>query len=215
MKVMRALRTGLVCLGLLVLIACGSENSALVEQREVTAGEYNGLVIGADKDHTLEAVKALGAQVISATPCDPFRVALGSSDSLSLGNLEGIRVTDPKSHFEDIYFKDGKVLRRTHTPGTELVAGIADGDDVEAVGKKLTTGGSTEGLTATPIVDMQNGGVVTLSGSESVPANTLGSHNCWRFEINSVAPAGAVYEIDFGQTGLKRILYRRARVRTE
>jgi hypothetical protein len=196
-------------------MACGSGNSALVEQREVTAGEYNGLVIGADKDRTLEAVKALGAQVISARPCDAFRVALGSSNSLPLGNLEGIRITDPESHFEDIYFKDGKVSRSAHTPGKELVAGITVGDEVEVVRKKLTTGASTEGLAAAPIVDMQNGGVVTLSGADSLPAKSLGSHNCWRFEINSVAPAGAVYEIDFGQSGLKRILYRRARVRVE
>jgi hypothetical protein len=210
---MRAFRIGLVCLGLFLLMACGSGN-ALVEQREVTAGEYNGLVIGADKDRTLKAVQALGAQVISATPCDSFRVPLGSSSSLSLGNLEGIRITDSESHFEDIYFKDGKVSRSAHTPGKDLVAGIAVADDLEAVRKKLTTGGSTEGLAATPIVDMQNGGVVTLSGT-APPAGSLGAHSCWRFEINSVAPAGAVYEIDFGQTGLKRILYRRARVRVE
>lgn len=215
---MKALLISLAGLGLVALAAlaaCDKGQSALVEQREVTAGEYNGLVIGANKDRTLEAVKALGAQVISARPCDPFRVALDSSNSLSLGNLEGIRITDPEGHFQDTYFKHGKVSRSTHTPGKELVAGIAVEDEVEVVRKKLTTGASTEGLAATPIVDMQNDGVVMLSGADSLPANSLGSHNCWRFEINSVAPAGAVYEIDFGQTGLKRILYRRARVRVE
>ena len=209
----RALRIGLAALGSFLLAACSKGNPALVEQREVTAGEYNGLVIGMDRDRTVEAVKALGAQVISAIPCGPFRVSTGSADTLpSLADLEGIRVTDSVSHFEDIYFVNGKVSRIAHTPGVDLLAGIAVGADLDVVRKKLA---STAGLTATPIVDLQNGGVVTLSGADSLPANPLGSHTCWRFEVNSVAPAGAVYEIDFGPGGLKRVLYRRPRVRAE
>jgi len=213
---MKAESVVLAC-SLVVLAACGTGNSSsLVEQREVTAGEYNGLVIGMDRGRTLEAAKALGAQVISVTPCNTFRVSAGSSSSLpSLTGLEGIRLTDSESHFEDIYFADGKVSRIAHTPGTDLLAGVGVGDDIDVVGKRLITGVSTGGLAVTPIVDMGNGGVVTLSGTGPLPANPLGSHNCWRFEINSVAPAGATYEIEFHRDSLKRVLYRRPRVRVD
>jgi hypothetical protein len=187
-----------------------------VEQHELTAGSLNGLAIGMTRDQVLGVAKTLGAHVISATPCMKFRISASAASSLpSPSDLEGVRITDSQYHFQDIYFASGKISRIARTPRTDLVPGIAVGDNIEQVRKILSTTESRDELAIMPIVDLQNGGVVTMGDGSSPNADPLGSHSCWQFEINSVAPAGAVYEIEFGASGLKRILYRRPRIRSE
>jgi hypothetical protein len=213
---MKKLFKSLGVLSLVVLAACGRGSSMFVEQHEITAGGFNGLTIGMSREQVLGVAKTLGAHVISARPCMKFTISAGTANSLpALGELEGVRITDRQNHFQDIYFTDGKVSRITHTPGTDLLPGSAVGDNIDHVRKIFSAGESMDGLAITPIVDLQNGGVLTIDDGSSLNANPLGSHSCWQFEINSVAPAGAVYEIEFGTGGLKRILYRRPRIRSE
>jgi hypothetical protein len=213
---MRKLLKNLGALSLVALAACGKGSTMFVEQREISAGSFNGLAIGMSREQVLGVAKTLGAHVISATPCMMFRISASAANSLpSPGDLEGVRITDRQSHFQDIYFINGKVSRITHTPGIDLLPGAAVGDNIDHVRKILSAGESTDDLAIMPIVDLENGGVLTIDDGSSLNANALGSHNCWRFEINSVAPAGAVYEIEVGTVGLKRILYRRPRIRSE
>src|SRR5665213_2944111 len=114
----------------LILLAYENDNFLFVEQHETTTGNDNGLIIGMDRNQVLAVVKALGAQVISATPCPKFRVSEANIVDLPVfEGLEGIRVTSP-SAFVDIYFADKQVSRIAHGPRIDLMPITNIGDDM-------------------------------------------------------------------------------------
>jgi hypothetical protein len=210
------IRESLGLLSLLVLAACSKGTSPFVEQHEITTGRFNGLAIGMSRAQTLGVVKTLGAHVISATPCLKFRIPAGAARSMpSPPDFEGVRLTDRQNHFQDLYFTNGKVTRIAHTAGIQLVPGAANGVTTDDIRKILSIRKSNDGLFIAPIADSENGGILTIDDGGSLNPTALAAHGCWRFEIDSIAPAGAVYEIEFGPLGLKRILYRRPRIRSE
>jgi hypothetical protein len=199
------------------MVACGGDNPLLVEQREIRTGNFNGLAIGMNREQALAVAKKLGAYMVSAIPCQRFRISKDNATELpSLSGLDGIRVTNRRDLFADIYFGDGQVSKITRSPTTDLMATTGIGDRVDAVRARLLLDlNSQDGLSVTPIIADENSSTLKLGDLASDQALRFQSHNCWRFEVNSVAPAGATYEIYFGDGGLERISYRRPRIKSE
>jgi hypothetical protein len=200
----------------LLLTGCGESGSLLVEQHEITEGGFNGLKIGMNRIQVVDVATALGTRLMTAVPCEKFRVYTGSTNILpSFVGLEGIRITDDQSHFQDIYFRTGKVTKVVGTPAVELVAGVTTGQAVSDLRDLLGSKDSSARLAISPIVDVEDAGILNLDVGASSVEGRVQKHDCWRFEVNSVKPAGAVYEIAFGPSGLNSIKYRRARIRSE
>jgi len=188
-----------------------------VEQRSITQGQFNGLSIGMDRAQTLAVVKKLGVHVISPTPCDLFRISKANAAELpSLRGVDGVRITDRQSHFMDIYLSGGRVSKIAQTPESDIIASTSVGNDENVVRDKILKNlESQDGLLVVPIVEYNDHGSLPNDNVSSANPLDLESHNCWLFEVTSVSPAGATYEIQFGTAGLQGILYRRRKIRTE
>ena len=199
----------------LLVTACGSNTSPFVEQREVTAGSLGALSIGMTSDIALSAARSMGASLVAPIPCGDFRVSQSNLAELPpLSSLEGLRVTDYQNFFVDVYFADDKVSRLVGAPGATTI-GLNEGDDLQTARAKITSAmQSRNGLVAHAIVDHNRQDVVSLaSNPDSGPKALL--HNCWRFEVSSIKPAGATYDIWFDEGRLTKIVYRRSRLRVE
>jgi hypothetical protein len=197
--------------------ACGANDSMFVEQKEIKQGSLNGFVIGMDHAQVLTVARNLGARVISPTVCNAFQISkINSAELPALQTIEGIRVTNSQNQFMDIFFLDGRVSKIAQTPGSNIIGGISVGDGADGVRERvLNSLELQDGVSVTPIVDYNDKGPLPTDNFSLATGRDLAAHNCWKFEINSVAPAGAVYVIQFGTTGLQRVLYRRPKIRTE
>lgn len=201
---------------LLCLTACRPTSSPFVEQRQITAGSLNGFSIGMSPSQALPAAKRLGAKFITPTPCAPFIVTGASLSQIpSFHGLEGVRVTDARPGFVDAYFSGGKVSAVVRSPIGQSLPTIPVGDTVEDLREALASNMSADSsLSVAPIVNISEVGALSLEDMSST-AEKMKSHRCWLFELTSVKPAGATYELAFGTAGLETILYRRARIRAD
>ena len=208
------LTTALVVLISTCICGCGGDHSIFVEEHVITKGTFNGLAIGMMRPQVLSIASTLGARYISPTPCQDFRISKSNSDELpSLAGLEGLRVTNEKTGFVDVYFSGGSVSKIVRSPIALFLTEIKVGDDVESVrASLLAILKFRETFTVAPIVNTNNDAGTSPLDRISVKEADIDSHDCWQFEINSVKPAGAVYKVTFATNWLKRIVYRRPRV---
>lgn len=203
---------GTVCLAIFYFFYFNA--SIFVEIHEVTNGDINGLVIGMPISQVLKVAKGLGAKTITPVPCLKFGVSGADPNNLPpLAELEGVRVTNSQGAFADIYFANGFVSRIVHTPRIHFMTATTVGDPLSRVHAQLLSNLETsQGLVVRPIVDSKIQGIVVIAHATAIE---LRSHRCWQFETNAVRPAGAVYEIEFGNDSLRRVGYRRPRIRIE
>lgn len=195
--------------------ACGSNTSPFVEQREVTAGSLGALSIGMTSEVALSAARTMGASLVAPIPCADFRVTQSNlADLPPLSSLEGLRVTDYKGLFADVYFADGRVSRLVASPGFGAI-GLNQGDDLQVARAKITSNlQAHDDLMAHAIVDHNRQDTVSLDADPNGSTKEL-MHDCWRFEINSIKPAGAIYDLSFHEAHLAKIAYRRPRLRVD
>lgn len=204
------------CVSVVMLVtACGSNTSPFVEQREVTAGNLGALSIGMTSDVALSAARSMGASLVAPIPCVDFKVSQSNLAELpTLSSLEGLRVTDYQHFFVDVYFADDKVSRLVGSPGATTM-GLNEGDDLQTVKAKIASAmQSRSDLVAHAIVDHSRQDVVSLAPNPDNGSKAL-LHNCWRFEVSSIKPAGATYDLRFDEGRLTKIVYRRSRLRVE
>jgi hypothetical protein len=208
---MRSSLAGLIAF--VALTACGSNGPPLVEEHETTSGQFQGFEIGMNMGQAFSNARNLGATLIAPIPCQHFRVSSENIDELPpLGDSEGVRITDFKGAYVDLYFADQHVLRVASSPSVPFVVPISVGDDVTDAQDKLRgLLRSARDLVVHPIVNHEKQD--TLALNESMPTSYM--HKCWRFELTGVKPAGATFDLTFDQHGLTRILYRRSRIRAE
>jgi hypothetical protein len=201
---------------ILLLTSCGRGDFPFVEQREVIRGGLNGLMIGMRPYEALVAAKRLGATLISPTPCNPFRISRGNlGDMPSFRGIEGIRVTDARGVFVDIYFSGSQVSSVVRSPVAGALPSIPLGTTIQSARVALLSDLKANGdLSMVPIVNHDRVNVLTLEDI-SMAAKKMQAHQCWMFEVNVVKPAGATFSLTFGSTGLEKILYRRPRIRAD
>ena len=201
---------------MLSLTGCGGADWPFVEQHEVTTGSFNGLTIGMSRHDTLAVATRLGAKVISPIPCIPFRISKANLAQMPVfRGVDGIRITYAQSAFENVYFSGGSVSSVERSPGASDLPPISVGTTVQSVREGLVSElRANSALVVTPIVGKGTADVLALNDI-STAAEKMQAHQCWIFEVNSVAPAGATYALTFGSAGLQKILYRRARIRAD
>jgi hypothetical protein len=193
------------------LAACNQ--APFVEEHDTKSGEFRGLRIGMNMEQAFSTARSLGAKLIAPIPCDNFRVNQGNQRDLpALDSLEGIRITDSHGLFEDLYFRAGRVVRVESSPKTSPLLSVSNGDATSGLREKIISLLQTrQDLMVHAIVNHEDQDVVSLS--ETMPTTYL--HDCWRFELTDVKPAGATFDLTFNRGSLTDILYRRARIRSE
>jgi len=201
-----------ISVALLVTVGCGKEMSLFVERHVITVGTFDGLTIGMSRAATFAAARQLGATTVSAIPCAGFEHV---RELPTLSGLEGIRINDEKSYV-DIYFLDGHVTKIVSSPVVDFVTRVSIGDKEDAARKELDVLlRSVSDLRASTIVRHDGDDTLHLTALSSDDERKFKSHDCWSFEVTSIKPAGAIYDITFNKAGLTMIIYRRARIRAE
>jgi hypothetical protein len=200
----------------LIQTAWGADTSLLVEERVIKTGTYNGLSIGMTKLQAFSVASRLGAAVIAPSPCDPFVVSKDNAGDLpSLSTVEGVRLTDTNGSYVDIYIKGGQVSKIILSPTPSFPVPVSIGDKTTVAKEKLISAlMARSSLSIHPIVG-ENTNALKLNSNTLADQAAAGQHNCWKFELTRVKPAGATYELVFADNGLSMIIYRRARVRVE
>jgi hypothetical protein len=184
--------------------------------REISTGSFNGLAIGMNKADAFLAARNLGGHLATAIPCgDVVR-----KDNLNgmpwLDRAEGIRVAEFSGRYTQAYFSVGRVASVESSPNLDsaLASLFIIGDDLNTVRQKVTsTLGSRSNMYAHPIIHHDVLGSIDLDAALPNAEGTTGLRDCWKFEVTSVKPAGAYYELTFGQNRLTKISYRRPWIR--
>jgi hypothetical protein len=184
--------------------------------REVTSGSFHGLTIGMNKADAFVAARNLGATLASAIPCGNV-VRRDSVDEIQwLDDAEGVRVTESGGQFIDAYFSGDRVVRIYFSPNADedFARLFARGDDRSTVRLKVSNVVSTRANTyAHPII--QHDALDSIHLDAALPDSTRAAElrDCWNVEVNSVKPAGALYELTFKQNTLVKISYTRPWIR--
>lgn len=187
-----------------------------IETRVIKTGTYNGLSIGMTKMQAFAVASRLGATVIAPSPCDSFRVSKRNIGTLpTFATIEGVRLVDASGSYVDIYLKGGLVSKTIVSPTLSFPVPVSIGDETPLARQKLISALMARStLSVFPIVGEDNN-ALPLNPDSPADQTVISQHNCWKFELTNVKPAGATYELKFAGDGLSRIVYQRARVRVD
>ena len=202
---------------MLVLALAGCSESALVERQEITSGGFNGLLIGMDKPAVLQSAGRLKATHMKPIACVPFRITQSNASSLpALEAIDGVRVVTDAGRFVDVYFSNRRVSKVLSSAESLAEVGIHVGDNLQSARRQLLKA-LREGnkVVVTPIISFAAGEYVSLATITGEETKSLYSYDCWKFEVQSVSPAGATYDVTFQQGLLRHISYHRPRVQVE
>jgi hypothetical protein len=215
--VMSPMRLIAAMLAILVISSgCGDGSTFLVERHQITKGSYDGLTIGMDKAAALAVAKALGADVASPFPCMWFSVSQKNLRELpKLTDVEGLRLFGGQLILVDIFLSDGRVSKIYEFPAAHIASPVNIGDDAADVRAKIVALVNLRSDAHVQPIVPRFDDTLHLDSSSQMDEKTLKAHQCWDFELPTVKPAGAFYELTFNDQKLTKISYRRPRIRLD
>jgi hypothetical protein len=184
--------------------------------RDISAGTFHGLTIGMDKADTFLAARNLGATLATAIPCG-YVVRRDNLDQLPwLDHAEGVRVSESGRQFIVGYFSGDRIVKiyAPQNVDQDFAQLFSIGDDRSTVRVAVRNAISTRANTyAHPII--QHDALDSVHLDAILPDATRASalRDCWNFQVTTVKPAGAYYELTFKQNGLVKVSYTRPWIR--
>ena len=186
--------------------------SILSEQKVVTQGAFNGLVIGASKADAIREIATLGVSLVVPIESITFLASYKDMSGLdNLSELRGIRISDNSARSVNFYLSNGKVdaIFRS-VPSRDEFQG-AEGISIQNLRERIVDALSLDHkLVAFPTIPPEDRRLISIKEAESEVK--LLPYDAWSFEVLGDRPRGSLYRIYFKNEKLVKIEYSRERV---